>query len=75
MDSAEVFDVIKKMSKKTYNSQHRILFNDIVVELNASDDELLLLLSELETAGFIKLHKTKVVSVSLTNYGLSKSKI
>ncbi len=75
MDSAVVFDAIKRMSKKTLNSQHRILLNDIVMELKSSDDELVLLLSELVAAGLIKLHRSKVISVSLTNYGLSQSAV
>lgn len=71
----EVFEKIKKMSKKTYNTQHRILLTDIAVELNTSPDKLLLHLVELEDAGFVSVHNTKVVSVSLTKYGLSQDEL
>ncbi len=72
MDSSVVFEMIKEMSKKTYNSQHRTLLIDIASALTLPNDELLLLITELESAGLIKLHRTKVISVTLTNYGLSQ---
>lgn len=70
--SAVVFDAIKKMSKRTVNPLHRILFIDIASELKLSLGETLLLLKELEYAGYIKIHNTKVVSVTLTEYGASQ---
>lgn len=69
----EVLEAIKNMSTRTVNPQHRILFVDISSELSIRPDQLLLILTELEEAGYIKLHRTKVISVTLTNYGLSNS--
>lgn len=69
--SGEVFRKIKEMSQRTYSPQHRILLKDISSELVISYDTLLVLLTELKDRGVIRIHKTAVVSVSLTNYGIN----
>jgi len=70
--SVEVFTKIKVMSRKTLNPNHRILLSDIVSEIHVPQDSLLVLLVELENRGLIKIHKTTIVSVSLTNYGIGQ---
>lgn len=70
--AAQVFNRIKDLSKKTLNSRHRVLLNDIVAELSISRDILLGLLSELENAGLVKIYRTDVASVSLTSSGLAQ---
>lgn len=67
-----VFEIIKRMSMKTLNPQHRVLLSDIASELGISKDKVLLLLIELEQVGVIKIHRTQIVSVSITNYGSTK---
>lgn len=71
--AAQVFDKMKDWSKKTLNSRHRILVNDIAAELSVSHDLLLGLLKELENAGLVKIYKTDIASVSLTSYGLTQA--
>lgn len=73
INGIEVFEAIKSMSGRTLNPRHRILFVDIASKLDMPQDRLLLILTELEDAGYIKLHRTKVVSVTLTSHGLSTS--
>jgi len=70
--SVEIFRKIKVMSRKTLNPNHRILLSDIVSEIHVPQDSLLVLLVELENRGLIKIHKTTIVSVSLTNYGIGQ---
>jgi len=70
--SVEIFRKIKVMSRKTLNPNHRILLSDIVSEIHVPQDFLLVLLIELENRGLIKIHKTTIVSVSLTNYGIGQ---
>lgn len=57
------------MSQRTLNPSHRIFLQDIAEELCVSSDPLLVLLTELENRGLIKIHHTAVVAVSLTQYG------
>ena len=67
--SADVLRKIKEISTKTVNAQHRIMLNDLLDEYVFSKDALFVLLVELEDKGLVKIHKTKVVSVSLTSQG------
>lgn len=67
--SVEVFDKIRQMSQRTLNQQHRILLHEIAEELSLSNDTVLVLLTELQNRGLIRIHQTTVASVSLTNYG------
>lgn len=69
----KIFEAIKTMSKKTLNSQHRILLNDIASDLKLSKDNILVSLLELEYAGYIKIHRSKIISVALTNHGLQSN--
>lgn len=71
--SVEVFQKIKELSRRTANANHRILVSEIGASLNLSQDSLLVLLTELENRGLIRLYKTMVFSVSLTNYGMSQN--
>lgn len=64
---------MKDWSKKTLNSRHRMLLNDMATELSISQDLLLGLLKELEKAGLVKIYKSDVASVSLTSYGLTQA--
>ena len=70
--SVEVFNEIKKLSKRTLNQRPRILMKDIITQLPISQDALFLLLVELENRGLISIHKTDIISVSLSNYGLQE---
>lgn len=69
--SVEVFKKIRAISERTLNSRHRILLNDLLAEILIPQDSLLVLLIELENRGLVKIHNTTVVSVSLTNYGIT----
>jgi Mn-dependent DtxR family transcriptional regulator len=71
--ATQVFDKMKVWSKKTLNSRHRILLNDMARELSISQELLLGLLKELEDAGLVKIYKTEVASVSLTSIGLTRA--
>jgi Mn-dependent DtxR family transcriptional regulator len=68
----QVFDKMKDWSKKTLNSRHRILLNDMATELSISQELLMGLLRELENAGLVKIHKSEIAAVSLTSYGLTQ---
>jgi len=70
--SIEVFRKIKAMSRKTLNPNRRILLTDMMNEIPVPQNSLLVLLIELEDRGLIKIHKTTIVSVSLTNYGIDQ---
>jgi Mn-dependent DtxR family transcriptional regulator len=70
--STEVFGKIKEMSKRTYGAQNRILLHDIADALSISSDLLLVMVIELQNRGLIIIHKTSIVSVSLTNYGVQE---
>jgi hypothetical protein len=70
--ATHVFDKMKKWSKKTLNSRHRLLLDDLAAELSIPNDSLMGLLSELENAGLVKIYKTGVAAVSLTSYGLAQ---
>jgi DNA-binding MarR family transcriptional regulator len=69
MRSIEVFDQIRKMSKRTLNRQQRLLLSELGGALSMSQNELLVLLAELENRGLLKIHHGAVVTVSLTQYG------
>ncbi len=71
--SIEILSKIRKMSTKTLNPLHRILVGDIAAEMAISQDALLVLLIELENRGLVKIYKTKIASISLTNYGNQES--
>ena len=70
--SVEVFQRIKDLSRRTVESNHRILLSDIAAGMNVSQDTLLVLLTELENRGLIRVFKTMLLSVSLTQYGMSQ---
>lgn len=67
-----VFRKLKEMSKKTLNSRHRIFLNDIAAEVSLPPELLSEMLTELEQAGLIQIHKTTVIAISLTGYGLTQ---
>lgn len=69
--SVEVFKKIRAISERTLNPRHRVLLNDILAEALIPQDSLLVLLIELENRGLVKIHNTTVISVSLTNYGIT----
>jgi hypothetical protein len=70
--ATQVFDKMKKWSKKTLNSRHRLLLDDLAAEMSIPNDSLMGLLSELESAGLVKIYKSDVATVSLTSYGLTQ---
>ena len=70
--SVEVFNEIKTLSKRTLNQRPRILMKDILVQPPLSQDALFLLLVELENRGLVIIHKTDIVAVSLSNYGVQE---
>lgn len=69
MTSVEVFKLIKQLSRRTLGTHQRILLSEIASELLITQDKLLVLLIELENRGLVKIHKTRVLSVSITDYG------
>lgn len=75
ISSVVVFRSVKEMSQKTLSNRPRILLADIADSLSVSPDIILLLLVELENRGLVQIHKTTVVSVSLTNYGVSQENV
>jgi len=70
--SVEVFKKIKTISARTLNPRQRILLHDILSEMFITQNSLVVLLIELENRGLVKIHHTTVVSVSLTNYGITQ---
>ncbi|MCD6063342.1 MAG: hypothetical protein K0R82_1253 [Flavipsychrobacter sp.] len=66
----EVYKKIGELSERMLNQKPRVLLRDIAGELSISQNELLVLLAELENRGLIKIHRTAIASVSLTNYSL-----
>ena len=70
--SVDVFKKIKAISRETLNPNRRILLSDMVNEIALPQDSLLVLLIELEDRGLIKIHKTPIVSISLTSYGIDQ---
>lgn len=67
--SVEVFKLIKQVSRRTVNPQHRILLDDILSEFSIPEDTVLVLLVELQNRGLILIHHSIVPTVSLTSYG------
>jgi len=74
MEAEMVFQKIKTMSRKTLDPHHRLLLKELSAELRISQDTLLVLLVELENRGLVQLHRTGLVSVSLSNYGGTQEK-
>lgn len=64
--------MIKEMSAKTLGDQPRVLLSDIAGDLSIPPDLLLVFLAELEGRGLIVIHKTGIVSVSLTKFGVNE---
>lgn len=73
--SAEIFSAVKRMSQRTLGTRPRLLLTDIATSLGVSPDIILVLLVELENRGLVQIHKATVVSVSLTNYGVSQENV
>lgn len=71
--SVEVFRRIKALSRRTADANHRIMISDVAADMNISQDSLLVMLTELENRGLIRLFKTMLLSLSLTNYGMSQN--
>lgn len=70
--SVEVFNKMRDMSQRTFGTRPRILLSDLAKELSIEQDVVLVLAAELENRGLINIHKTNIVSVSLTSYGVSE---
>ncbi len=70
--SVEIFRTIKEMSQRMLSSRPRILLTDMAAALDVSPDTILVLLAELENRGLVQIHKTTIVSVSLTSYGVNQ---
>lgn len=64
-----MFKLIKQISKRTVNPQHRILLDDIFSEFSIPEDTVLVLLVELQNRGLVVIHDSLVPSISLTVYG------
>lgn len=67
--SVDVFKEIKLLSVRKLNPRHHIAFEALLPALTISKDSLLVLLIELENRGLIKVHRSGIISVSLTDYG------
>ena len=73
LTGVDVFNKIKELSQRTLSANPRILLTDIAAGLDISQDALLVLLVELESRGLIKTHRGRVISVSLSNYGVDET--
>ena len=71
--SKEVFDYVKLLSAKTLNPQIRIRLSDLLSEFPISAEKVLVLLVELEKRRLIDVHRGKILTVSLTRYGIQNS--
>ena len=67
--SEEVFEKIREMNECTLNPHRSVLLSEIASKLLLEQDSLLVLLTELQNRGLVKIHNGTVVSVSLTHYG------
>ncbi len=72
--SVQVFEQIKTMDGETLHPKRHILLKELSSALSLPQDELLVFLVELEDRGLVKIHKTTLPAVSLTNYGTEQDK-
>jgi DNA invertase Pin-like site-specific DNA recombinase len=72
---SDVFNQIKKLNKGSLPAQHYILFDEIVAQMSMCREPLMELLEDLEELGVITINKIRILSVTLTGYGLTQTEV